>query len=74
MQEDFYDIIAAVISGNATLAQQKDFHTLMASNNHFKQLHQQLVLLYQHPNKSINFFDAIAALEKLKERLGNKPL
>jgi hypothetical protein len=70
MQPNFHDIIAAVVSGNATPGQQQAFAQLMANDDAFPILYQQSVQLYNQPKKPVPTLDTDAAFAQLKRRLG----
>jgi hypothetical protein len=69
MEESYNDILAAVITGNASQEQQSSFNNLLQTDTSFRQLYEQLKAAYHQPDQT-PFFDADKAFEKMKKRLG----
>jgi hypothetical protein len=68
MQESYTEILAAVITGNASTEQHSSFNQLMHTNNTFRELYEQFQTVY-HQNQQTPSFNADEAFEKMKIRL-----
>jgi hypothetical protein len=68
--ESHYILIAAVLTGNATMAQQAELEQLLARHDSIQQAYNELSLIYQHPLPAKNEkFNPDAAFLQLSKKI-----